>query len=433
MSDKDFVVKNGLSVNGAVFVVNTGSNSVGVNTSSPDAALKVVGTANVTGNVTFSANLTVSGNVYANLVGSVTGNLTGNVVGTANNANNFGALPPSAYALANTVLANSATAYSNAVSFSANATNLTSGTVNTSLLPATISIGTALNVGANVSMNTTAFSVGNSTVNIVANSSTISGGANATFNVVSATSISGNGSSITSVNAGTVGGNSASDLRGYSNTTAATAYSNAVSYANTISGTAYSNAVSYAVSIAGTAYSNAVAAIAVSTANATTYILGGGSVTTNTFTVGTAAYHVANGNFGVGTSAPGYTLDVNGTANISGAIRLGQAIVENYAAPSISSNTLTVDLSTATVFNVSLNSAITTLSITNYSVSRAQAFTIFFTADGTQRSITWPASMKWAGNTAPTMTATSGKVDIVTFVTNNGGTTWYGFVGGQNF
>ena len=85
------------------------------------------------------------------------------------------------------------------------------------------------------------------------------------------------------------------------------------------------------------------------------------------------------------------------------------------------------------MFNVSLNSAITTLNITNYSASRAQAFTIFFTADGTQRSITWPASVKWAGNTAPTMTATSGKVDIVTFVTNNGGTTWYGFVGGQNF
>ena len=45
MSDKDFVVKNGLSVNGAVFVVNTGSSSVGVNTSSPDATLKVTGTA----------------------------------------------------------------------------------------------------------------------------------------------------------------------------------------------------------------------------------------------------------------------------------------------------------------------------------------------------------------------------------------------------
>lgn len=35
--------------------------------------------------------------------------------------------------------------------------------------------------------------------------------------------------------------------------------------------------------------------------------------------------------------------------------------------------------------------------------------------------------------TAPTLTVTSGKRDILTFVTNDGGTTWFGFVGGQNF
>ena len=311
MSDKDFVVKNGLSVNGAVFVVNTGSNSVGVNTSSPDATLKVTGTANVTGNVTFSANLTVSGNVYANLVGSVTGNLTGNVVGTANNANNLGALPPSAYALANTIQANSATAYQNATAFSANATNLTSGTVNTSLLPATINIGTALNIGANVSVNTSTISIGNSTVNFIANSSTISGAANATFNI-----ISGNGVNVTSVNAAAVGGNTAATLRSYTDTVAANAYSNATAYAD---------------NKAANAYSNAVAAVPSLTSNATTYVLGGGSVTTNTFTIGTAAYYASNGNFGLGTSAPGYKLDANGTIRVTGTSPGGDALVVRSA------------------------------------------------------------------------------------------------------
>ena len=110
-----------------------------------------------------------------------------------------------------------------------------------------------------------------------------------------------------------------------------------------------------------------------------------------------------------------------------------QSLVETYAAPSISSGTLTVDLSTATVFNVSLNANVTTFTISNAAASRAQAFTIFFTADGTQRTITWGSSVKWPGGTAPTMTATSAKKDVLTFVTNDGGSNWYGFVGGQNF
>jgi hypothetical protein len=156
-------------------------------------------------------------------------------------------------------------------------------------------------------------------------------------------------------------------------------------------------------------------------------------VTQNTFTVGTGSYFVSNGNFGISTSTPGYKLDVNGAANISGAIRLGQAIVETYATASISAGTLTVDLSTATVFNVTNNANTTTFTISNATSSKAQAFTLFITGNGTSYTQTWGSSVKWAGGTAPTLTTTNLKTDVLTFVTNDGGTTWFGFVGGQNF
>jgi hypothetical protein len=57
--------------------------------------------------------------------------------------------------------------------------------------------------------------------------------------------------------------------------------------------------------------------IATLAANSATYA---NSSVTNTFTVGTAAYHVANGNFGVGTSSPAYKLDVNGIGRIPGLV-----------------------------------------------------------------------------------------------------------------
>jgi len=107
---------------------------------------------------------------------------------------------------------------------------------------------------------------------------------------------------------------------------------------------------------------------------------------------------------------------------------------EIYSSPTISTGTLTLDLSNGNVFNVSLNANITTLTISNSPTSTfAGNFTLIFTADGTARTVTWPASVKWPGATAPTLTSTNGKVDVFGFVTKDGGTTWYGFVGGQNF
>jgi uncharacterized protein YjbI with pentapeptide repeats len=107
---------------------------------------------------------------------------------------------------------------------------------------------------------------------------------------------------------------------------------------------------------------------------------------------------------------------------------------ETVSSPTISAGTLVLNLETSNIFTVALSAAITTLTISNPPASGSGgSFTLIFTADGTPRSVTWPASIKWAGGTAPTITSTSGKVDSFAFFTSDGGTNWQGYVGGQNF
>jgi len=124
MSDKDFVVKNGIIVNTSLIVATAGK--VGVNTASPDATFSVVGTANVSGNVALASNLTVTATTN-------TGNL--NVTQLA------------------------------AVS----ALNITNQT-NTG----TIYASTSANVGANVQITTFGATIGNSIANVTMNSTSIS-------------------------------------------------------------------------------------------------------------------------------------------------------------------------------------------------------------------------------------------------------------------
>ena len=201
-----------------------------------------------------------------------------------------------------------ATAYSNAIIIAANATTITSGTLNTARLPATANLTTALNVGANVTLSTIQLSIGNTTVNLIANSTSIVGGANAVFNVVNASLITsgnttvnstlisttanlvanvmtGNGVNITSVNASTVGGNTATTLRAYSDTMAATAFANAVANATTLAATAYSNAVTFSAIATNITSGTLDTARLPATANLTTALNVGSVVTANTTSI----------------------------------------------------------------------------------------------------------------------------------------------------
>ena len=85
------------------------------------------------------------------------------------------------------------------------------------------------------------------------------------------------------------------------------------------------------------------------------------------------------------------------------------------------------------VFTVTINSAISTFTITNPPFGgNAGNIVLITTGNGTSYPITWPASVSWPGGTPPTVTSTNGKKDVYGFISLNQGTNWYGFIGGQN-
>ena len=59
------------------------------------------------------------------------------------------------------------------------------------------------------------------------------------------------------------------------------------------------------------------------------------------------------------------------------------------------------------------------------------SFTLVLTQDDTgSRTVTWPASVDWASAVAPTLSTGANKVDVLTSLTLDGGTTWLGFTSG---
>jgi hypothetical protein len=108
---------------------------------------------------------------------------------------------------------------------------------------------------------------------------------------------------------------------------------------------------------------------------------------------------------GINQSAPASTLDLDG----------------NYASNITAVSALDIDCSTANYFTKTI-AADSTFTFSNPPSSRAYAFAIEVTH--TSGAITWPATVKWPKDTAPTLT--TGKTHIFIFVTDDGGTRWRG-------
>jgi hypothetical protein len=126
----------------------------------------------------------------------------------------------------------------------------------------------------------------------------------------------------------------------------------------------------------------------------------------------------------------------DGAAGISERLRITQAgtltLASDYKENTVTANTggaYTINIANGTVQVLTLTSSCT---FTFPTAVAGKSFLILLRQDGTgSRSVTWPASVKWPGGTAPTLTSTASRQDIISFVSD--GTSWFGAAGAQNY
>ncbi len=163
-----------------------------------------------------------------------------------------------------------------------------------------------------------------------------------------------------------------------------------------------------------------------------------GIITATTLSVGSGGTTITTSgpSVGIGTLVPRAKLDVEGHTRLKTYSEVVQTV-------SSSSNVVTLDLSQAQTFNLTLNENVNQFTVTN-SPSGSSSFTIKITQNSTGGYIadiddlrsSGGASLPvyWSGGgVLPIVTPTANRSDIYSFKTFDGGATWYAVVVGQNF
>jgi hypothetical protein len=150
----------------------------------------------------------------------------------------------------------------------------------------------------------------------------------------------------------------------------------------------------------------------------------------DTGSVGTAGQVLTSS--GPGAPAVWAVAVPDASATVAGRVNLvvdqvlgaGRKIVDQISGRFLAAPSTALDTRVAEVFSRTISGA-TSFTFTNpNSAGVVTTFVLELTNGGT--NVTWPASVKWEGGTAPTLTATG--LDILGFYTRDGGTTWRGIV-----
>ena len=121
------------------------------------------------------------------------------------------------------------------------------------------------------------------------------------------------------------------------------------------------------------------------------------------------------------------------TADANGVVGLVDGVTENSETVTSTTNATTCDMQTGTFFKHVLTEN-TTFTFSNPAASGSvTSFVLKLVQDASASgfTVTWPITVDWADGTAPTLTATADAIDVFTFYTDDGGTTWSGVVAAQ--
>ena len=140
--------------------------------------------------------------------------------------------------------------------------------------------------------------------------------------------------------------------------------------------------------------------------------------------IGTGTYSAGTLTRTLGESSTGSLLNLTGSAVVF--VSAVAADFREEGVRSISGSTL--DLSTGNVFSDAPATSPTYVFSNPPATGTAYGFTLKVTPSATV-TVTWPASVDWAGGTAPDAPA-SGATNVYSFYTQDGGTTYYGFLAG---
>lgn len=131
-------------------------------------------------------------------------------------------------------------------------------------------------------------------------------------------------------------------------------------------------------------------------------------------------------------------IDITLTPKGTGSVNLQDSLLERAqmidcsekvnALGDLGGGTDDIDYTAGSVVTATVSTSAETFTFSNPPASgQAGSFTLILTNGGSQ-TVNWPASVDWAGGTAPTLTAAG--VDVLEFITTDAGTTWYGFAAG---
>ena len=212
----------------------------------------------------------------------------------------------------------------------------------------------------------------------------------------------------------------------------------APSFPNGVSVTGVLTATSFSGSLAGTASNATVAVNAQGLTGTPNISVGTVSGTTGTFSGnvsvgGTLTYDdVTNiDSVGLVTARTGVKVTAGGVNVTSGGINVtagvstfsgGTKITGSQTSNISAMGANAVDCSAGNYFTKTITGA-TTFTFTNVPTGVAYTFTMEVTLNGSN-AITWPGSVKWPADTAPTIT--DGKTQLFVFITDDGGTRWRG-------